>query len=154
MRIFICLKKVRYILLSIFIISIIIYNIFVQKNIIDYEKTIYNIVYMFIFIFINWVIIELMIFKRNYSNTFEIKKNKESIRQENKNYSSFKSVDRNYKTSFGDDTITKIADGFNNNKKKTTRYCINCHREIYSSNYTGTNLCTECKKHYYKKGEI
>ena len=57
-----------------------------------------------------------------------------------------------YKTDFGEDTLSKIADGFcKNNIKQEKKYCSNCHREIYSSNYTETNLCSECKRHYYNE---
>jgi len=60
-------------------------------------------------------------------------------------------VNKKYKTAFGDDILSKIADGFSSrsNKEENKKYCSNCHREIYASNYTGTNLCVECKKHYY-----
>jgi len=57
---------------------------------------------------------------------------------------------KKYKTAFGDDTMSKIADGFTNSSNlKNKKYCSNCHREITSSNYTGSTLCVECKNYYY-----
>lgn len=68
----------------------------------------------------------------------------------NKNNNQTKKSVKMYKTNFGDDTITKISDGICNNQNDIPEiFCVNCYRRFYSSNYTGTNMCSECKKYYY-----
>ena len=59
------------------------------------------------------------------------------------------SKDKPFQTSFGEDINAKIASGFGAKQSKKM-YCKNCHREIYASNYTGTYLCLECHKYFYK----
>jgi len=140
-------KQYRYIIIGLIILVIIIYNIFLQWGWLDFDKTIYIMIFLYAIVFLIWGLVELNVFKKNIIYKYDgIKiKNKKDIPEE------LFSQKINYRTDFGDDTLSKIADSFGGkNKKRQVCYCVNCHREIYSSNYTGSNLCMECKKYYDK----
>ena len=68
-------------MLLIFIIGITFYNILLQKNIIDFNKTIYNVVYIYIGIFVLWIFIELSIFSKKDLKNVKTQYNKKSNAQ-------------------------------------------------------------------------
>lgn len=131
--------KLRLCILILMIIGIIVYNILLQKRVINFNETIYPIIGIYISLLCLWGVLELNI---KFPISYDINKNNNQTK---------KSV-KMYKTNFGDDTITKISDGICNNQNDIPEiFCVNCHRRIYSSNYTGTNMCSECKKYYYSE---
>ena len=81
MVIYMKFKRCRYIMLLIFIIGITFYNILLQKNIIDFNKTIYNVVYIYIGIFVLWIFIELSIFSKKDLKNVKTQYNKKSNAQ-------------------------------------------------------------------------
>lgn len=124
------MKIFRIILGLLMFIGVIMYTILVQNNYVVFDETISNILYGYIFVIVLWFFIESVICDLN-NNKF-LANDKSKCKKENKNISE------------------KVNDDLDENND-TKIYCVNCHREIYSSNYTGSNLCVECKNYYYKK---
>lgn len=108
------------------LIGMITYIILVQNNYVSFDYTIYKMVYAYIAVIFFWIFIECVV--------SSIKDKKFLIGKIDKNLNSSKDN----------------RDNYNKDNRINKKYCINCHREIYSSNYTGSNLCVECKNYYYK----
>lgn len=123
------MKIFRRLLIGLMVIGMITYIILVQNNYVNFDKTIYSMVYIYISVIFIWIFIESIIYSIKDKNFLSGKIGKECNNKEK---------------------ILKKVSSHDKNNSLDKKYCVNCHREIYSSNYTGSNLCVECKNYYYK----